>query len=299
MSDVEPSNIWKHFREADLENQKKLVSSVEEEEFIDIDVNEEKFRVVLSRNVSDKEIELKSLVPPDILKEQLYQDESVGRYFNEIIGEAQVRKTSADMVDLLSIMVHTLNNMSQLRKFITEHSSPKEVATLFENYKLSTYLNTWKTSMLKGLSMKDGRIEIHLNEIVAAIHSTRNHANRLCQNETEHARKLYNEAVKQAVSKRDAELATLGPLTTLSDLTGSYISQSDRIKSESRKVWSQIPQDERPEDFLEWAQVWWMSEKTSQMATTLESLKTTPEFVKFFTNRWSFREQDVFVPETL
>lgn len=285
----EPNTTWKSIKQAERENQTQLVPSLEEEESIEIDINQEKYRIVVSRDVSEYEINLKSLIPPDLLKEQLYQDELVGKYFNDILSACQVRKTSGDIVDFMDIITHTLNNIDQVRRFMQEHGNVTEIATVFENFKLSHYLNDWKTKMIKSLSMKDGRVEIHINEVVAAIHMTRNEANRVCQKKTEEAQKVYKAAVAEAVNKRDHVIQQLGPLVQLADLTGSYVSQSDKIKQDSRNVWKQIPDDEKPEDFKEWAQVWWTSEKSSRMSLTIESLKNTPEFQDFFLNHWSFR----------
>jgi uncharacterized protein CbrC (UPF0167 family) len=139
------------------------------------------------------------------------------------------------------------------------------------------------------VSLKDGRIELHVNEIGAMVQGVINTANRLCQHTTESARKVYSEAIANADKIRNDCIANLGAMKILADLTGGFTDQSDAIKDEARDTYIREGVLESDIGYAEWAVEWWATQKHHKMVAVLSGIVRDEAFSQFLRDR-SFRD---------
>jgi len=289
MSEPVQQNSWNEFIHADDKVQEEMVPEVSEKEFVDFEIGSRKYRIVTRRDFSDDEAELKSLVPPSLLRAQLYANRELGIYFSSIRANLKVRTSAKDLSELVDVFTRTLNNVAQIEKFRLSNPDTRSIANHFEYFTLPRYVNEWKVNMLQQLSMKDGRVEIHINDIVASIHLIRNEANRVYQKGSEAAAALYKTTLADLAKVRDEKVKDLGPLTKLADLTGSFADQEDSIKEKARIAYSNLSDEQKDLPFSTWANEWWATMRGAELRATFSALCDSETFRVFFTSRWDTR----------
>jgi hypothetical protein len=116
MSDAKP---WKAFTNAQEEIKSSEISVAPQQHFVDFDINGRRYRITTEKTFSDEEKSLKTLVPSSILKQELFEDNEIGRYFLSIANACSVRTSAVDKVELLDTFTRTLNNLPQIRRFMS------------------------------------------------------------------------------------------------------------------------------------------------------------------------------------
>ncbi|KAK9374427.1 uncharacterized protein V1513DRAFT_77718 [Lipomyces chichibuensis] len=113
-----------------------------------------------------------------------------------------MRNSSKHKIQLMDIFTRTLNNVDQIVRFARDHHPDTAmVAITFERLNLPAFVNSWKVDTLQAVSKREGRIELHVNDISASVQAIVHTANKNCQEKCEDA-KAYKDLIKLAESKK-------------------------------------------------------------------------------------------------
>ncbi|KAK9257596.1 hypothetical protein V1519DRAFT_464402 [Lipomyces tetrasporus] len=156
------------------------------------------YRIVTNKEYSEEEALMKALYPPSTVRESLTQDEALGKYFGEVVA-----------------------NFS---RFAREHPDPGVAAVTFDRLGLPSFVNEWKVRVLQEVSMREGRIKLHTNDISASVQALRGRG----------SAKVYKEALRAYEETKQNKLAALGgPRVSRRLMMSSFKDQPNSIKDEA------------------------------------------------------------------
>jgi len=284
-SHVDTSSRWDFLSSAEQEAETKEGLLLPQVKFVDFEIDDKKYRIVTRKDFSEREMRMKALYPPSMVKDQMMKDEELGGYFGRVIKSLEVRKSPKDILNLMEIFTRTLNNVDQVREFSHTYTDTTLVAKQYELLNLPRFVNDWKVSILHSVSMRDGRIELHVNDISAAVQAVVNTANKECQTSTEEAARCYKEAITEAERLKASKLTDLGSLILLGTLMGGIKDQSDSVKSEAVAAYKAAEVDPESIPFDQWAAEWWSTVRYERVVLALEGMVSSESFSTFFRDR--------------
>ncbi|KAK9481636.1 hypothetical protein V1527DRAFT_100007 [Lipomyces starkeyi] len=108
---------WGFYQTAESETQAEEPALQQSYEYVGPDIDGKKYRIVTNKEYSEEEARMKVLYPHSMVRESILKDESLGKYFGEVVAKLQVRRSPKDIVQLLDVFSRTLNNVDQIKRF--------------------------------------------------------------------------------------------------------------------------------------------------------------------------------------
>ncbi|KAJ8103660.1 hypothetical protein POJ06DRAFT_284580 [Lipomyces tetrasporus] len=150
------------------------------------------YRIVTNKEYSEEEALMKALYPPSTRLE--------------------------------STLVKWLLTSDQISRFAREHPDPGVAAVTFDRLGLPSFVNEWKVRVLQEVSMREGRIKLHTNDISASVQALRGRG----------SAKVYKEALRAYEETKQNKLAALGgPRVSRRLMMSSFKDQPNSIKDEA------------------------------------------------------------------